>query len=79
MGKVTYEIVEHDGGWAYRSDGVYSETYPTRQDAHDAAEAVAREQRAPGEDEEIEWEDAGGKWHGEHSDGHDRPDSEVKD
>ena len=79
MGKITYEVVEHDGGWAYRADGVYSETYRSRQDAHDAAEAAAREQHAPGEDEEIEWEDARGKWHGEHSDGHDRPDAEVKD
>ena len=33
MTKVTYEIVEHDGGWAYRVDGAYSETYRS----HDAA------------------------------------------
>jgi hypothetical protein len=26
MTKVTYEIVEHDGGWAYRFNGVFSET-----------------------------------------------------
>ena len=25
--KVTYEVVEHDGGWAYRVNGVYSETF----------------------------------------------------
>ena len=25
MSRITYEIVEHDGGWAYRVDGVYSE------------------------------------------------------
>jgi hypothetical protein len=24
MTKVVYEIVEHDGGWSYRVDGVYS-------------------------------------------------------
>ena len=24
MTQVTYEIVEHDGGWAYRVDGVFS-------------------------------------------------------
>ena len=28
MSKITYEIVEHDGGWAYRVDGVYSEPFP---------------------------------------------------
>ena len=25
MAQVTYEIVEHDGGWAYKVDGVFSE------------------------------------------------------
>jgi hypothetical protein len=31
MTKITYEIVEHDGGWAYRVDGVFSETFPTHE------------------------------------------------
>ena len=35
MAKVTYHIVEHDGGWAYQVDGVFSETFPS----HDAARA----------------------------------------
>ena len=30
MSKVTYHIVEHDGGWAYRVDGVFSEPFPTQ-------------------------------------------------
>jgi hypothetical protein len=30
MNKVTYEIVEHDGGWAYRVNGVFSEPFPSR-------------------------------------------------
>ena len=29
MSKVTYEIVEHDGGWAYKVDGVFSEPFPS--------------------------------------------------
>jgi hypothetical protein len=29
MNKITYEVVEHDGGWAYRVDGVFSETFPS--------------------------------------------------
>lgn len=29
MTKITYEIVEHDGGWAYRVDGVFSESFPS--------------------------------------------------
>jgi hypothetical protein len=30
MTLITYEIVEHDGGWAYRVDGVVSETLEDR-------------------------------------------------
>ena len=41
MSEVTYEIIEHDGGWAYRVDGVYSETFPT----HEAALKAARERQ----------------------------------
>ena len=79
MSKVTYEIVEHDGGWAYRVDGTYSESFPTREEAHTAAERAAREQRAPGATEGISWEDARGRWHSEVAQGNDRPEPEVKD
>ena len=37
MAMLRYEIVEHDGGWAYRADGTYSETYPNREAAAKAA------------------------------------------
>ena len=37
MSKVVYEIVEHDGGWAYKFNKVFSETYPTHAAAHAAA------------------------------------------
>jgi hypothetical protein len=33
MSDVTYEIVEHDGGWAYKVDGVFSEPFPTHAEA----------------------------------------------
>ena len=33
MTKIVYRIVEHDDGWAYQVDGVFSETFPS----HDAA------------------------------------------
>ena len=33
MPKVTYHIIEHDGGWAYRVGDVISETFPSRDDA----------------------------------------------
>src|SRR5271165_7598497 len=42
---VTYAVVEHDGGWAYKVGDVFSETFPTRALAHAAAERAAREQR----------------------------------
>jgi hypothetical protein len=38
MTKITYEIVEHDGGWAYRVDGVFSETFSSHDIARRAAE-----------------------------------------
>ncbi len=77
MANFPYHVVEHDGGWAYRSDGVYSETFPSRAAALAAAKRVAAEQRAPGETEEILYEDAEGNWVAEHADGHDRPTTSV--
>jgi hypothetical protein len=78
MSKVVYEIVEHDGGWAYRSDGVYSETFTSHDAARAAAIRVAREQKVPGTDAAISFETPDGKWHEELVDGHDRPITEVK-
>lgn len=78
MSRVVYEVVEHDGGWAYRSDGVYSETFPNHDAALKAARRVAREQRAPGEAAEIQFEGPDGVWRTEHADGGDRPETEVR-
>jgi hypothetical protein len=79
MSEIKYEIVEHDGGWAYKVDGVFSETYPTHQAAHAAAERAAAEQRVPGATETIEYEDAKGKWHTETDAGDDRPATKIVD
>src|ERR1700738_626416 len=49
MTKITYEIVEHDGGWAYRVDGVFSETFSSHDMARRAAERAAKEQVVPGD------------------------------
>ena len=78
MTKITYEIVEHDGGWAYRADGVYSETFPSHIEARKAAERAAREQGLPGETTDISYEDDKGHWHDEVSPGDDRPETDVK-
>ncbi len=78
MTKVIYEIVQHDGGWAYRVDGVYSETFPTHDAARAAADRAAGEQRVSGEAVGITYEDASGRWREEVDEGDDRPDTEVK-
>jgi hypothetical protein len=77
--KITYEVVEHDGGWAYRVNGVFSETFPTHALAHEAAERAAREQVVAGETTDISYEDSEGRWHEEVSEGDDRPETGVKD
>lgn len=79
MTEVTYEIVEHDGGWAYKVDGVFSEPFPTHAAALKAAKHAAAEQRVPGETEQIQFEDSKGKWHTETASGSDRPITTIKD
>src|ERR1700730_12396550 len=61
MSEVTYEIVEHDGGWAYKSQGVFSEPYPTHAAALKAAQLAAAEHKVPGAAATIEFEDAKSK------------------
>src|SRR6202163_2252498 len=65
MTRITYKIVEHDGGWAYTVDGVFSEAFATHAAALAAAKRAAAEQRVPGRREAIEYETADGKWHTE--------------
>ncbi len=42
MAHVTYRIVEHDGGWAYKLGDVFSETFRSRDAAVKAAHRVAQ-------------------------------------
>ena len=78
MAKVIYEIVEHEDGWAYRVNGVYSEAFPSHDAARKAAERAAGEQHVPGDTTAISWEDENGRWHQELSRGSDRPETEVR-
>ena len=79
MSKVTYEIVEHDGGWAYKVGDTFSETFASHDAARRAAERAAGEQRVAGEDDVgISYEDAKGKWHDELAAGTDRPATDVE-
>jgi hypothetical protein len=73
MSKITYKVVKHDGGWAYEANGTFSERFPTRQAARDAAKRAAQEQSEPGDTTPISYEDERGRWHDEVADGHDRP------
>jgi hypothetical protein len=76
---VTYKIVEHDGGWAYKLGDVFSETFRTRDAAVKAAHRVAMEQQIPGQTQAIQYEDADGKWHEELARGDDRPQADVEE
>ena len=77
MADVTYQVVEHDGGWAYKLGDVFSETFPTHDAARQAADRVAAEQREAGETETISYQDEKGAWHEETASGSDRPDTAV--
>lgn len=79
MAHVTYDVVEHDGGFAYKVGDVFSETFPSHQAAHEAAAAAARRQQVGGRDEAILYQDSKGAWHEEQSDGGDRPETDVED
>jgi hypothetical protein len=79
MSKVVYEVVEHDGGWAYKVGEVLSERFPSHAAAHAAAAAAAERQRHAGATEGIEYEDKSGNWHQEIADGGDRPETELDD
>ena len=78
MVKVTYRIVQHEDGWAYQVNGVFSETFPSHDAARQAAQRAAAEQHVPDETRTIEWEDEKGKWHEETARGDDRPDTDVE-
>jgi hypothetical protein len=72
MPKVTYHIVEHDGGWAYRVGDVFSETYASH-------ERAAAEQQVGGETTNIQYEDTQGHWRVETARGGDRPETDVEE
>ncbi len=79
MTKITYEIIQHDGGWAFKLGGTISETFGSHDSAYAAAKRVALEQAQAGETVGISWEDEKGRWHDELSPGDDRPEVEVQD
>jgi hypothetical protein len=79
MPKITYHIIEHDGGWAYRVGDVISETFASHDLARKAAQRAAAEQQVGGETTDISYEDSQGRWHVEIAKGGDRPETDVED
>lgn len=79
MTRITYTIVPHDGGWAYKVGDVFSESFPTHEDALAAARRAAAEQQQPGQTTDISWEDGDGHWHSETAKGDDRPVTDIED
>jgi len=78
MSKIVYEVVQHDGGWAYRVNGTYSEAFASHDLARKAAKRAAQEQLIPGETTVISYEDEKGHWHHEVASGDDRPETDVE-
>jgi hypothetical protein len=79
MVQIVYQVVEHNGGWAYKVEDVFSETFPTHDEARAAAAAAAERQRLAGRTEIIEYEDPSGIWHQEVTHAGDRPETTVED
>ena len=79
MTDITYTIVEHDGGWAYKLGDVFSETFASHEAALNAARRAAAEQQVAGETTGISYEDEKGHWRDELSPGDDRPTTHVVD
>lgn len=73
MDEIHYTVVEHDGGWAYKLNDVFSETFATKAHADAAAHRAAQEQTLAGEAEAIQYQDSKGVWHEEMAQGTDRP------
>lgn len=76
---ITYHVVPHEDGWAYRLDDVFSETFPNHADALAAARIAAERHKQTDEDRFISYQAEDGKWHNEVAAGRDRPETEISD
>ena len=79
MSTVKYEVVQHDGGWAYKVGNALSETFPSHEAALKAATSAAARQTLPGTTDGIVYQDKDGQWHEELANGKDRPSTRVVD
>lgn len=77
MAEIVYEVVEHDGAWAYKVGDVFSERFDTHEDARGTADDAAARHELSGEDEVITYQDEDGKAHIEVAVGEDRSETTV--
>lgn len=77
MSNVVYEVVKHDGGWAYKVGDVFSERFATHDAAREAADEAAARHELAGETEVISYQDEAGDVHVEVAAGADRPETDV--
>ena len=70
---VTYHVGEHDGGFGYRLGDVWSETFPDHDSALRAAKSAAARQQVGGEDADISYQLADGRWREPRREGDGRP------
>lgn len=79
MSDIHYQVIQHDGGWAYKLGDVFSETYQSHDAALAAAKDAAARQELAGDTEGIVYQDGTGSWHEEIAKGDDRPHADVLD
>jgi len=79
MPNIVYEVVEHDGGWAYKVGDVFSERFETHDQARQAADKAAARHELADETEVISYQDEKGDVHVEVAAGEDRPEADVED
>ena len=79
MTRIVYEVVPHDGGWAYRQNGAFSEAFSSHAEALEAARIVAAAQMQAGEVKQIVYQDAKGVWRREFDDGSEPIETAIED
>ncbi len=78
MAKITYHIVEHDGGWAYQVNGVFSETFPSHDLAQGGGAARGSGAARAGRNPSHLVGRRRRQWHEELARGDDRPETDVE-
>ena len=76
---ITYHVMPHEDGWAYRLDDVFSETFANHATALAAARLAAERHEQSDEDRFISYQSEDGRWHQEVAAGRDRPEADVED